>query len=568
LLILLAVTGCGSDPKPSTDADGATADDNRADARTPVPDASWPHDGSTPADAAPDTVPMMSGPRPTLIEMDGRPVQGKSLGDVNAFLGIRYASPPVGALRFAAPVPAEPWQGTLDAKSYGTQCPQAPTRGLIPGVDIPEDEDCLRLHVWVPAKPSSEPLPVMVFIHGGRFTLGSGADLNGQYLSANQNVIVVSINYRLGPLGWIVHPALDKPDAPSGNFGLRDQQLALHWVHQHIADFGGDPQKVTLFGQSAGSQSACYHLFAKGSENTFQRIIMESGTCVDYPALPLDRSMVETVGKLIADELCPSSSDVAACLRELPLEKFTDWVRPGLPGKMGEDFNPQVDGKVLALDPWKLLAAGDFQKVPMIIGTQVDEWGAVKLYDGADAPRPTNNLDLALVSFGLYPDNFTDILNRYAPLGTPDSEANNALGRITSDSWFHCPARTLARGASAHGAPVFLYSFSLAPSVHGQELDYVFGYPWLSGLLKEPTFSPPAPLPLVPDLLSTVQQYWGNLARSGVPNAHGLPSWPRYSTSTDEHLVLAREIASQSGLDRERCDYWDSVFEKRHAAAK
>jgi para-nitrobenzyl esterase len=507
------------------------------------------------------------GWRPTLLHVDGRPIQGKRIDETNGFLGIRYAKPPVGALRFAAPEPADPWQGTLDATSFGAMCPQAPTRGSIPGPDLPESEDCLSLNVWVPARASSEKLPVMFFIHGGRFTLGSGADLEAQYLSAHEDVVVVAINYRLGALGWLVHDAFDRADVPSGNFGLRDQQLALRWVHEHIADFGGDPENVTVFGQSAGSQGACYHLFARGSEGLFQRMIMESGTCVDYPALPLRRDLVANMGKLIVDALCPASQDVAGCMRALPHDEIVDWARPGLPGPMGEDFSPQVDGKLLEIDPWKQLRAGDFQRVPLIIGSTNDEWGAVKLYSGADAPRPKNNLELALVAYGMYPNEFTDILALYAPLGSPDANANDALGSILSDSWFHCPARTLARGAAAHGVPVYLYRFSLAPSVHGQELDYVFGYPWLSGVLTAPLFETPAPVPLLPDLKSAMQRYWGRMARDGSPNDGALPAWPRYDTMSDRHLDLNTAIRDGAGLDEERCDFWDAVFEKRHASA-
>ncbi|MET0284859.1 MAG: carboxylesterase/lipase family protein [Polyangiales bacterium] len=565
-LLLSLLLACDSAPRPlgALDAGQPSLD---ASTDQPARDASArdtaTRDDSTRGASTRDASTHEPVADPTLIHVGGKPVRGTRVGEALGFFGIRYAEPPVGDLRFAPPQPAGPWQGVLDASSFVAQCPQAPTRGLIPGVDLPESEDCLRLHVWTPARRSDEKLPVMFFIHGGRFTLGSGADLDGQHLAVSQNVIVVAINYRLGPLGWIVHPSLDQAEAPSGNYGLRDQQMALHWVKQHIVDFGGDPESVTLFGQSAGSQSACYHLFARGSEGTFQRIILESGTCVDYPALPLDRGMVQKVGELIANELCPDDSEVAACLRALPPERFTDWVRPGLPGPMGEDFNPQVDGKLLPEDPWRLLAAGQFQKVPMIVGTTIDEWGAVKLYDGADAPRPSNQAELLLVSYGLYPNEFADILALYAPLGSQQS-ANDTLGRITSDSWFHCPARTLARGAAKHGVPVYLYSFTLAPSVHGQELDYVFGYPWLSGLLKEPTFSPPAPLPLLAPLRSAVQTYWASFARTGVPSDPSLQTWPAYGD--DVHLELGRDIQADRGLYAESCDFWDAVFAKRHAA--
>ncbi|MBP6729758.1 MAG: carboxylesterase family protein, partial [Microthrixaceae bacterium] len=212
------------------------------------------------------------------VTIDSGPIEGKLVGSTRAFLGIPYAAAPVGDLRFRSPQPVEPWTDTRAYTEVGPGCPQSPV--FVTTVS----EDCLTLNVWTPAAPSSAALPVMVFLHGGAFVGGSGGQINydGQRLSESGRVIVVTINYRLGPLGFLSHPALaaeDPAHATSGMYGLEDQTAALAWVKANAAAFGGDPGNVTIFGESAGGISACLHLVMPASAGLFDRAIIESGPC-------------------------------------------------------------------------------------------------------------------------------------------------------------------------------------------------------------------------------------------------------------------------------------------------
>ncbi|MDB4989942.1 MAG: hypothetical protein JWN04_5120, partial [Myxococcaceae bacterium] len=403
-------------------------------------------------------------------------------------------------------------------------------------------------------------VPVVAFLPGGAFRLGSGADLDGARWSADKQLIVVGINYRLGALGSLVLPALDDALAlPSGNQALRDQQLALRWLQRNIAAFGGDPAKVTLFGQSAGAQCACMQLFAQGSEELVQRVVLDSGSCVHYPAIPLVREKVRKVSEELAAALCPDASDLLACLRTVPAMALVDWATNMGLRPFGENFSPQVDGVFLAEDPATALQAGRFLHVPLLIGTNLDEWGVVKLCGGSEVPRPTNALELAVIVYGLYPEHAADILSLY--LGSAGAEsATDTLGRIVRDSWFRCPSRALLRGVTAANVKAYLFSFELAPAVHGLELDYVFGYPWVSPVLVPPAFSTAAPLPLLPQLVTAMQGYWSAFALSGDPNTEGQPEWPAHELESDRHLVLSHPISTGSALSTRECALWDSFY--------
>ncbi|MDY6919598.1 MAG: carboxylesterase family protein [Pseudomonadota bacterium] len=247
-------------------------------------------------------------------------VQGAWLDDekgtVRTFLGIPYAEAPTGALRFRPPQPVMPWKGVLKTLTFSPSCVQPPGPLAAPGE---QSEDCLTLNVYSPAGAKPGAKPVMVFIHGGAFVSGGSSQYDGARLAEDYGVVVVTLNYRLGALGFLSHPELDQElQAPqSGNLGLKDQQLALHWVQQNIVAFGGDPQQVTLFGESAGSASTCVHMVAPGSQDLAQQFIMESGVCIG--GLPINsKTQSDAIGEALLQALCPEATDRLGCLRELP----------------------------------------------------------------------------------------------------------------------------------------------------------------------------------------------------------------------------------------------------------
>src|SRR5262249_8862991 len=248
--------------------------------------------------------------------------QGSSADGICAYLGIPYAKPPVGPLRFAAPEPAEGWNDVRDATAFATAWVQGNAGvGLTGGAAT--GEDCLYLNVWTPVDAGSTPLPVMVFIYGGGYATGATNTYNGAGLAKAGPAVVVSMNYRLGALGFFAHPDLDKEraGAPAGSDAIRDQQLALQWVHDNIGRFDGDPSNVTLFGESAGSSAIGVHVVSPGSHGLVTRFIMESGVSTRGVASgiePATQGARYALTEKMAEDLCPGASDVIACLRELP----------------------------------------------------------------------------------------------------------------------------------------------------------------------------------------------------------------------------------------------------------
>lgn len=473
------------------------------------------------------------------------------------FLGIPYAAPPVGARWFAPPVPAEAWAGVRDATRAGPRCHQMYDR------ERPEmSEDCLSLNVYAPSAGRGAKAPVMVFLHGGGNAFGSGSENDGRWLSEAGNVVVVTVNYRLNALGFLTHPSLDATlDVPSGNMGVRDQQLALKWVRDNIEAFGGDPGNVTLFGQSAGGADACLHLFARGSEELVHRLVLQSGTCAGKLQATAD---LPALSRELVKDLCPSSAEVAACLRGLPPDALASWVSAA--AKTMSSFSsseglsptaladvvgwwPRVDGALIPAPPLELFRSGSFARIPVVVGSTAREAGLYLAY-GAD-----NITRLSLVGFiiALYPpEDWAAVTARFVP--DSDDKAQAAMIRMLTLP-YRCGARTFARLVSSHGVPTFVYDFALAPAVHAQDLDYVFGWPGGPVLRDFPGG------PYVPNasLVSAIQRYWTTFARTGSPNAEGLPSWPRYDRTTEEHLELAETIRTGTALEASDCDFVDTL---------
>lgn len=479
-----------------------------------------------------------------LVHTELGAVHGQLEEGTREFLGIPYAKPPVGLLRFSAPVPADAWGGTLEATQFGDACPQ---QDPVLSPQQMQSENCLSLNVYTPAAVT-EPLPVMVFIHGGAFVSGGSSQYDAKALSANR-LVVVTLNYRLGALGFFSHPALDatRAEAPAGSDGLRDQQLALRWVHDHIAAFGGEPKNVTLFGESAGAISACLHWVAPSSATLAQRFIIESGACTSDAYAVQDKSEANAMGRDLASELCPGASDVLGCLREKSVEELVQW---GVTrGQFGAGWRPTIDGPGGVLpDTVEHLMDSNAALSPIIIGTNAREWGLFQRLGAAKLDNREKLTRILAATFG----SKADQVAKYYPART-DEQAGEVYIRLVTDAAFTCPTRNLARLASRHGASVFLYSFEQGSALHAQELDYVFGDNIMSYYYDA--------VPPSAALTAAVQRYWKQFALRGDPNGAGGVEWPRYTVDADRHLVLIDPPRAGHALGRAACEFWHGYFE-------
>lgn len=540
MLLVLAAAGCGADESES-------GGDGGLDAGEPSPDAS--------ADAS------LAVP-PLVIPTTHGQVEGFVSEGVRAFLGIPFALPPEGDRRWKAPEPAAPWQGVRPAKAYGPSCAQNAPSGLT--FDEASREDCLYLNVWAPITASATPRPVMVWIYGGAYVFGSGGPpYNGEKLVLQGDVIVVTMNYRLGPLGYMAHPGIsaeaDRLGGAKANFGVLDQRLALEWVRDNIAAFGGDPSNVTLFGESAGANSVTVHLRAAGSWGLFQRAIVESGS-VMVPSL--DLSEAEAQGSRHAAASGCTQSDPAqalACLRALPAARITQRSGP-LPAAGGIFFQesasnaiylPVIDGQILKEQAESAFREGRVARVPVLHGVTADE--GLLFHIGIFGDRPPASLAdyQAALANRLRPTDVPKVVERYPSFDT-------GLIHITADAVYRCPATRMAKYLSDHDIPQFVYRFALpidAPlpplrgkAFHSAELPYVFGNSYLLGSIPvtEAAFSP------------VIMGYWTRFARTGDPNGEGAPTWLPYSSTDPVHLNLADPIVQGDDLAA-GCALWDTI---------
>lgn len=476
-------------------------------------------------------------------------LEGQAVNGVTRYLGIPYAAAPVGELRWRAPQPAAPWTGLRHADHFGPNCQQAPAPGgfrawtgeyLIKG---PVSEDCLTLNLWVPPAPAAssapalpgavtapakppKPLPVLVWVHGGAFING-GATVpvyDGEHLAA-KGVIVVTVNYRLGVYGFLSHPALRKenPDNASGNYGLLDQVAALRWVHDNIAAFGGDPQRVTLAGQSAGA-AAVHHLIASPlAKGLFQQAIAESGSGMGL-RVP-DGAAADAVGTRLADKA--GASDLAA-LRRLSPEQL-DKAASGLA------FGPSVDGLVL---PAAGYVGRNTNDVPVLTGLTADEGSSMA--DTYGAATPESFAATLRQRYGALAPEFAKLY----PASTAE-QAGSAQVQLDRDRGLASTWQWAARRMAASTQPVYLYLFShVEPgpeaarygAFHSSEIPYVFGT--LDKALRPFADEDHA-------LSRIVSGYWVNWIAHGDPNWLGLPAWPRARAGAP--LMLRIDTQSHAG---------------------
>jgi para-nitrobenzyl esterase len=444
---------------------------------------------------------------------------------MDEYLGIPYAAPPVGALRWQPPHPAASWRGIRAATSFAPHCPQPAS----PFGVASTSEDCLYLNVFAPADARARDLPVMVWIHGGSLLVGESDDFNPAAL-VRRGVIVVTLNYRIGALGFLADAALaHSPGGPSGDYGLMDQQTALRWVQRNIGGFGGDPRDVTLFGESAGGLSTLAQVVSPGARGLFQRAIVESGT---YELTQQSLASAESAGAAFAAKV-GCASDTAACLRKLPVSTILDNENFG-------GYDPNIDGAVLPESVGSALASGQFSHVPVVIGTNHDEYRLfVGLAEAGGAPPVTAANYVAAISTALgVPTSVATAVASEYPLSDYPSPAV-ALGAVGTDAIFACHA-VIAEDDLSKYVPTYAYEFNdenapdrYLPSfgfpygaAHAFELQYLFQ---LSNTPYPGTLSAPQQR-----LAQAMKHDWTDFAKTGLPAA----GWPRFAATDQRTLSL------------------------------
>lgn len=466
------------------------------------------------------------GSAPTAKVKQGQ-LQGESANGVNVFKGVPFAAPPVGDLRWREPKPAAAWTGVRQATTFSPACNQA--------------EDCLYLNVYQPAqaKPGGK-LPVMVWIHGGAFINGSGANYDGTNF-AKRGVVVVTVNYRLGRLGFFSHPALASQGGLMGNWGLMDQVQALRWVNQNIEAFGGDPKNVTIFGESAGAISVNLLMLAPQARGLFHKAISESGfTRREMRPLTGSGAMMSSddVGVAFGQKNGVQGTDASAAkaLRAIPFTVLAaDPPGVGAPDQPG----PIIDGKLvkeLIIDGFK---AGRQAKVPYIIGGNSDE---ASLYRRSTKPEEV----------------FAQVKDKPGFLAAfdPDKsgDVNRIVARLITDQRISEPDRAAARVHSAQGAPTFVYHFSYVPQAqratalgapHGGEIAYVFNSPRQGGFDADGQ-----------KVAEAMNAYWAQFAKTGDPDSAGGPRWPKFDAANEPLVEFGNgTVAVQNHFHKPRLDW-------------
>jgi para-nitrobenzyl esterase len=483
-----------------------------------------------------------------IVATDAGQVEGALSADskVHVFKGIPFAAPPVGDLRWKAPQPIAKWDGVRKATEFGARCMQARVYGDMNFRDDGPSEDCLYLNVWTPSTTSR--LPVMVWIFGGGFAAGSTSEprQDGEML-AKKGVVVVSMNYRLGLFGFFSHPGLTKESGhnASGNYGLMDQLAALEWVRKNVAAFGGDPHKVTIFGESAGSFSVSAQMASPLAKGLFHSAIGESGAFFGNTLRTKSLADAEADDQKFAESI---GADSLEALRALPADRLLD--AAGKPG--GIRFRPIIDGYFFPEDVHAIFASGKQSHVPLLAGWNADEGNYQNIFKG-EAPTPENFAARLHVLFG----DQADTLLKLYPAGTDDQTRRSAQDLAGDQFIGFSTWKWIEMQLATGGSRVFRYEFDDAPppakdsttpsrgAYHSAEIEFVFealaskNLPWR---------------PEDEKLSDQMSSYWTNFAKKGDPNGPGLPHWPAYNAHS-KYEVMHLSASPQPAPDEHRARY-------------
>ncbi len=496
-----------------------------------------------------------------IVQTEAGKVEGKYEQDIFVFKGVPYAAPPVGELRWMPPQRVLSWDGVRQTVTFGSIAPQNVGGGgvLGPGIVGPQSEDCLNLSIWSPGLDGT-PRPVLVWVHGGVFNLGSGSVpmYHGGRLAARNNVVVVTINYRLGMLGFLnLKEATGGRIPATGNEGLLDQMAALAWVRENIASFGGDPRNVTLFGESAGAMSIGCMLAMPQAKGGFDKAILQSG--VGVTAVSLEQAAA--VGRE-ALKVLGIAPDDAGALRALPVERLlaadmelrVRMAGPGQPPKMGVTA-PVIDGEVLPTVPLTAISRGSARNVPIIVGTNLDEWRFLGAMDPSFPNIDKAGMMRRIAAF-VGQDHARSLIEAYTGARARRGEATSPLdlaSAILSDLFFRLPALQVVEAQGRSGGVAYNYLFTwptvamngLLGACHLAEIGFVFG-------THDGTFCGTGS---AADRLSrNMQEAWVAFARMGDPSGSGIGLWPPYGDRRTT-MILGKE-----------CRLWEAPYEDERRA--
>jgi para-nitrobenzyl esterase len=506
---------------------------------------------------------------PTVQTTEG-PVRGEANGQVAIFRGIPFAAPPVGSLRWHTPQPPAARGSTLDTSSFAPPCPQWADTTLV------GSEDCLYLNVWAPLQLVGQRWPVMLFIHGGGNTSGSAGQMTQNVLVYDGlsleglGVVVVTIDYRLGPLGFLAHPAFTAEDEhhSSGNYAVLDQLAAISWVKANIANFGGDPGNITVFGQSAGGRDTFNLLVTPLADGLFSHVIVESGGgyVTEKPLHDVPGSSTESAERLGSDLAvavgCESAADPADCLRSKSVLQVFSAVLPDGAPLSDVRWGPTIDGYVFPTCISDLVGQGMAMRVPVILGTNADDGTVATNANPVDTPTEAAAAIRGLIS-GISDAQIAQIFAAYP--ASAYGSVQGAFQAFATDYGFLCPTRSF-RAQLAPRQPTWGYefthvlaSFPSGGAFHGAELRFVFGN--LDAVQGGVTQAER-------DLSQQMQAYWVNFARAGDPNGPALPAWPAQTAQSDTVLVFDTPITLGAPSHSANCALLATVVPPSRAACQ
>jgi para-nitrobenzyl esterase len=495
----------------------------------------------------------------TRVETEYGVVQGTQagpLGEIGVWRGIPYAQPPMGALRWQAPQPPQPWAGIRTATAFGHICPQPEMQSIAlsgrnAGV---QGEDCLSLNVWSPGTEGAR-RPVMVWIHGGSFLTGSGSTpwYDGTAFARHGDMVVVTINYRVGALGFLYFGELVRGDSVCyvANYGLLDQIAALQWVQRNIAAFGGDPNNVTVFGESAGAMSVGTLMAMPAARGLFHRAIMQSGS--SHTALKAEQAAKRT--RIFLDALGLASNALAQ-LAEIPVERLLAAQAQLVAATAGLAFSPVIDGVTLLDRPVNAIASGSAAGIATLIGTNRDE---MRLFTISDAAQATPNLAQLQRAFG---DKAEQVMQTYMAHAARADSVLSAWNDFLTDRTFRIPAIRLAEAQADQKTPTWMYRFDWPTPIlngalgacHALEIPFVFDNLDKPGVKMFLGDAPPQVL------ANAMHAAWIAFAQHGDPNSAGLPHWPRYERERRATRIFNTTCSIEDDPQTDERQLWEDII--------